>query len=166
MLALSPVRPAATLPATTAAAAPAGRQVTMAGDELQLGAVSRMTAGSTLPTDLRRLAFDVGAAGYTGTMFATGHTARLAGGKTPWLSRGLAAVNAVTGVIDLNSELRSTAKRPAWARGLVLAGGYMATTGAFIGVLGGLLPGACVAAIGSVIQALGLAGYALTKHTR
>ncbi|MBC7541890.1 MAG: hypothetical protein H7338_04090, partial [Candidatus Sericytochromatia bacterium] len=157
MVTISSVRPTASLQAYTPAAAPAVRTqtVTMASDELQLGSVSRMTMGAMPSSDLSRLAINVGTSGYTGIMYATGHSARLAGGATPWLSRGFAAFSAVTGVIDLNSELRSTTKRPTWARGLVLAGGYLATTGSVIGVLGGILPGVCIAAVGSVIQAVG-----------
>jgi hypothetical protein len=168
MFALSPVRPTPVLAAATAVTAPVGQKAltAFAIDDLQLGSVSRMMAGATLPQDLRRLTFDVAGAGYTGITLATGHAERLAGGRTPWIGRSFSLVNAVAGVIDLNSEMRSTVKRPTWAKDLVLAGGYMATTGSVIGVLGGLLPGACVAAVGAVIQAVGLAGYALAKHAQ
>ena len=144
--------------------------VPQAVDELQIGSVGRMLGAkggvmNALHSDLGRMAIDLGSGGYTAVNLATGHADRIAGGTMPWLTRGLDVVTAVTGVMDLNSELRSTTKRPAWARDLVLAGGYLSTTGSFIGVFGGLLPGAAIAMVGAGIQAVGLVGYALAKHT-
>ena len=171
MFALTATRPSAYQSVLPAAAplAVAPVAVPQAVDELQIGSIGRMLGAkggvmSAVHSDLGRMAIDVGSGGFTAVRLATGHADAVAGGKMPWLTRGLDVVTAVTGVMDLNSELRSTIKRPAWARDLVLAGGYLSTTGSFIGVFGALLPGAAIAMVGAGIQAVGLLGYALTKH--
>jgi hypothetical protein len=133
------------------------------GDDLQLSLVSRTINGkaSIMQSPWTRAGMDVASAAYTGIPMALGKTGFVSGGARPWLSQGFAGVTAVTGTISLYNDLKTTTKRPAWARGLVIAGGYMAATGSFIGAFGGILPGACIAAIGSGLRAIGLIGYGL-----
>ncbi len=133
------------------------------GDDLQIGSVSRQlkTSGGIMQSPWTRVAMDTASAAYTGIPMALGKTGFVAGGKTPWLSQAWAGVTAVTGTISLYNDIRAKEARPKWARGLVIAGGYMAATGSVIGALGGILPGACIAAIGSAIRAIGLIRYGI-----
>jgi hypothetical protein len=135
------------------------------GDDLQIGSVSRQlqtaSAGGVMQSPWTRVAMDTASAAYTGIPMALGKTGFVAGGTRPWLSQAWAGVTAVTGTISLYNDLKATAPRPKWARGLVIAGGYMAATGSVIGALGGILPGACIAAIGSAIRAIGLIRYGI-----
>lgn len=135
----------------------------LGNDDLQLSQVSRGVngSGSLMQSPWTRAGMDVASAAYTGIPMAMGKTGFVAGGARPWLSQGFAGITAVTGTISLYNDLRATQKRPAWAKGLVIAGGYMAATGSLIGAFGGILPGACIAAIGSGLRALGLVGYGI-----
>lgn len=135
----------------------------MGSDDLQLSQVSRAlgVGGGAMQSPWVRAGMDVASAAYTGIPMALGKPGFVAGGARPWLSQGFAGVTAVTGTISLFNDLKATTKRPAWARGLVIAGGYLAATGSVIGAFGGILPGACIAAIGSGLRAIGLVGYGI-----